>query len=170
MAHEQEQGQGGIALPSLVISPGDVLRLKRELEALNDYLYQANLRQGGEAQVKLPKTSRPMDEFAAANKLNLLEDETRAAAMRTLDAIYARAPVVHMSFAVEPSSAFRQKLVIWWRQHIHPAVLLEVGLQPTIAIGTVLRTPSKQYDFSLRERFKAKKSVLMELIEAGKSA
>jgi hypothetical protein len=135
------------------------------MEALDDYLHQAGLRQGGEA-VKLPKTSRVMDEFAAANKLNLLLPEARRESLEFFDFVSSKAPVVHMSFAVEPSSAFRQKLIVWWRGNVHPFVLLDVGLQPDIAIGSVVRTPNKQYDFSLRNHFKNKRAKLIELLAA----
>ena len=165
MAHEQQ-----LALPSLVIGRADAMRLQREVEALNDYLYQAGLRAGGGETPKLPKTSRVLDEFMAVNKLNLLLPDVRKKAMEFLDVIVDKAPVVHMSFAVEPSSAFRQKLIVWWRENIHGYVLMDVGLQPDIAIGSIVRTPNKQYDFSLRKHFMGKKDVLIKLLEAGKPA
>jgi hypothetical protein len=164
MAHEQ------LALPSLVIGRADALRLQREMEALNDFLYQAGLRAGGEQTAKLPKTSRVLDEFVAINKLNMLLPESRKQALEFMDIIVEKAPVVHMSFAVEPSSAFRQKLVVWWRQNIHGYVLMDVGLQPNIAIGAVVRTANKQYDFSLRKHFSDHKDVLVKLLQAGKTA
>ena len=157
-------------LPTLVIGSADVIRLKREMEALDDYLHQAGLRTGGEEAVKLPKTSRVMDEFAAANKLNLLLPEARRESLEFFDFVSSKAPVVHMSFAVEPSSAFRQKLIVWWRGNVHPFVLLDVGLQPNIAIGSVVRTPNKQYDFSLRSHFKNKRAKLIELLKANPKA
>ncbi len=164
MAHEHQ-----LALPSLVIGRADALRLQRELEALNDFLYQAGLRAGGEQTAKLPKTSRVLDEFAAINKLNLVMPESRKSSLEFMEIIVTKAPVVHMSFAVEPSSAFRQKLIVWWRQNIHGYVLMDVGLQPNIAIGTVVRTSNKQYDFSLRKHFTDNKDVLVKLLQAGKA-
>jgi hypothetical protein len=163
MAHEHQ-----LSLPTLVIGRADALRLQRELEALNDYLYQAGLRAGGE-QAKLPKTSRVLDEFTTTNKLNMLLPESRKASLEFMDIIVDKAPVVHMSFAVEPSSAFRQKLIVWWRQNVHGYVLMDVGLQPNIAIGTVVRTANKQYDFSLRKHFADNKDVLVKLLQAGKA-
>lgn len=154
-----------LGLSSLAVSMSDVGRLKREVEALDDYLHQASLRQAGEEVVKLPKTSRVMDEFAAANSLNLLLPEARRQALDFLFLVQAKAPVIHMSFAVEPSSAFLQKLTLWWRQNVDKNVLLEVGLQPNIAIGCIVRTPNRQYDFSLRQRFADNRDKLIEQLE-----
>jgi len=150
-----------LALPLLVISPSDVSRLSRELEALDDYVHQASLRKGGEA-VKLPRTSRMLDELATANNFNFLQAHDRKAAKAFLEHIRKESPVVTMSFAAEPSSAFLAKVITWLRQNIHPALLLRVGLQPTIAAGFTLRTTNKHFDFSLRKHFDEQRPLLLE--------
>lgn len=159
-----------LVLSSLVIGTSDVVRLKREVEALDDYLHQASLRKAGDEIVKLPKTSRVMDEFAATNSLNLLQPESRKQALDFLHLAHTKAPVVHMSFAAEPSAAFMQKLALWWRQNIDLNILLEVGLQPNIAIGCIVRTSNKQYDFSLRQHFIANRDKLIEQLKVGNKA
>lgn len=155
-----------LALPSLVAGPTDVMRLRRELESLNNYLSQAALRQGGEESAKLPKTSRMLDEFAGLNKLNLLLGADREAADAFLKNLIEHAPMVHISFAVDPSAAFVDKIVIWLRQNIDPLLLLQVGLQPTIAAGCVVRTPNHYYDLSLRRHFESKRQLLLEKLES----
>lgn len=151
----------GLVLPLLVISPSDVTRLARELEALDDYLHQAGLRKGGDA-VKLPRTSRMLDELATANSLNFLQAEDRKKTGAFLQQIAKSSPVVTMSFAAEPSSAFLAKVVTWLRQNIHQSLLLRVGLQPTIAAGFTLRTTNKYFDFSLRQHFNEQRPLLIE--------
>ncbi|MEO6513780.1 MAG: hypothetical protein ABIR37_03760 [Candidatus Saccharimonadales bacterium] len=154
-------------LPALAVSRADVARLLRELESLEDYLHQALLRTSDAATIKLPKMSRVMDELAMGNKKNLLQSADRKELMTFIKSIHDHAPVVHMSFAVEPSASFLQKLIVWWRSEIGPYVLLETGLQPDIAVGCFVRTPNHQYDFSLREHFTKTRDVLVQKLEAG---
>lgn len=161
--------QAGLVLPLLVISPSDVSRLARELDALNDYMHQAGLRKAGET-VKLPRTSRLLDELATQNNLNFLQTDDREKAGAFLQQISEHSPVVTMSFAAEPSSAFLAKVITWLRQNIHTSLLLRVGLQPTIAAGFTLRTANKQFDFSLRKHFDEQRPLLIEKLRSAGEA
>jgi hypothetical protein len=69
-----------------------------------------------------------------------------------------------MSFASDPSAVFTVKIVIWLRTNIHPYLLLQVGLEPRIAAGCIVRTPNKQYDFSLRRHFTDQREQLINAI------
>jgi F0F1-type ATP synthase delta subunit len=111
-----------------------------------------------------------MDELATGNKKDLLLTADRKELMQFVKSIHDHAPVVHMSFAVEPSASFLQKLIVWWRANIGPYVLLETGLQPDIAVGCIVRTPNHQYDFSLREHFTKTRDVLVQKLESGLTA
>lgn len=137
------------ALTPLLVSPSDLKRVRRELETLDDYLHQAGLRTGGKT-VKMPSTSRTLEELAADTGINLLKKTDRDRLLKFLALLVEKAPVLHMSFASEPSTAFLNKLITWLRQNIHPQVVVSVGLQPTIAAGCVLRTQNRQFDLSLR--------------------
>jgi hypothetical protein len=156
-----------LALPVAVTGPADVGRLLRELELIDQSLLQLGLRKGGE-EVKMPKTSRLMDQIAEMNKLNLLQKLDRAELEHFLAAIKEKAPVIHMSFSADPSVAFLEKLMSWLRREIHPAILLTIGLQPTIGAGCIVRTTNKQFDFSLREDFVNKRDILLSKIAAPK--
>lgn len=142
-----------LALPTLVFGRPEVHRLQRELESLEQYLEQASLRASG-GTATLPRTSRLMEAFAEENHLNLLQAEDRTTARAFLKMVAEKAPSVHISFAADPSSSFTAKMVEWLRANIHPLVLLQIGLQPSIAAGCVVRTANKTFDFSLRERLK----------------
>lgn len=156
MAHDST-----LLLPNIAVGRADVVRLQRELEALGDYLHQAALRKTAPNDIKLPKTSRLLDEFAALNKLNLLHREDHDAALAGLRAIVEHGPKLHVSFSAEPSSAFLAKLVGWLRDNIDHAVLVQVGLQPNIAAGCIVRTPNRQFDLSLGQSFKQHRELLM---------
>ncbi|HVC36484.1 MAG TPA: hypothetical protein VNE40_03540 [Candidatus Dormibacteraeota bacterium] len=148
-------------LPSLAASPADIQRLKRETESLDEYLAQAALRNSEQNSSKLPKTSRLLDELAQINSLNLLQTNSRQQLLAFLESV-GQAPVLHISFATDPSSAFLNKIVIWLRQNIHPFVLVRIGLQPSIAAGCIVRTPNHYYDFSLRQHFTKQRSLLIQ--------
>ncbi len=147
-------------LPSLIVSPSDVRRLRRELEELDDFLHQAGLRQGGKA-VAMPKTSRLLEELASTTNINLLHKPERDKLLKYITALIKQAPVLHISFASDPSASFIDKLVVWLRQNIHPQVLVRVGLQPSIAAGCIVRTANKQFDFSLRQALEDQKPLLI---------
>ena len=160
MAHEAKNTLG---LPVSIVSRTDVGRLHRELKTLDEFLQQAAIRQPGTA-TKLPRTSRLMDEFLQINKLNALVEDDRKGALAFLDFAYKHAPVIHMSFNADPSPLFSQRLITWMRDEIHPQVLIQSGLQPSIGAGCTVRVASKHFDFSLREHFKSKREILIQQI------
>ncbi|HVS58171.1 MAG TPA: hypothetical protein VHD60_00325 [Candidatus Saccharimonadales bacterium] len=159
MAHE-------LSLPTLVVGPADLVHIRREVEALDEYVRAASLREGGKPTAALPRLSRSLEALAQQNKLNLLQETDRETLKSFLGDMLKHAPVVHVSFAVDPSAAFTTKIVMWFRENIDPGVLIQIGLQPTIAAGCVVRTPNHYYDFSLRQYFAKHKHLLIEKLES----
>lgn len=147
-------------LPLTVVTKLDMLRLVRESMALNEYLMQAALRSGGQPMQQLPKLSRLLDDTARVNGVNLLDANHRRALQAALDDLKEHAPTVHVSFAAEPSAAFLTQMITWLRTNIHPSVIMQVGLQPQIAAGCIVRTENKLFDFSLRAAFTSKRDQL----------
>jgi hypothetical protein len=136
-------------LTPLIASPSDLRRVRRELEMLDDFLHQAGLRQGGKV-VKLPNVSRMLEDLAADNSLSLIKKTDRERLTKFITLLIQKAPVLHMSFASEPSAKAMAQLMEWLRTNIHPQVIVSVGIQPSIAAGCIVRTPNRQFDFSLR--------------------
>lgn len=163
MAHEQAQA-AQFKLPVLVFGVVEVRRLQRELEALEEFVRQSQLREPGQ-QGRLPRVSRLLDALATDNGLQLLQPDHRQQILQFLKWIETQAPTVHMSFAIDPSSSFTSKMVTWWRANVHPFMLLDVGLQPTIALGCVVRTQNKVFDFSLRQRFADTQGMLIQAFD-----
>ncbi len=157
-----------LQLPVSVASSIDVGRLLREAEAIANFMDQANIRQPGTS-LKLPRTSRLFDEITTNNQLNALLPQDRERLMGFLQEVKAHAPVVHMSFSADPSPLFVQRLISWLRKEIHPLVLLQIGLQPNMGAGCVVRTTNKYFDFSLRSRLKQSAPQLSLLLK-GNSA
>ena len=150
-----------VQLTAMIISPSDLKRARRELESLDDFLHQAGLRRGGKA-VMLPQASRLTDELAEEYKLNLLLAVDRQKLLKFLADLIQTAPVLHVSFASEPSAAFMSKLIAWFRSELHPQILVQIGLQPSITAGCIVRTANKQFDFSLTKAFDAQKELLLD--------
>ena len=154
--------QNTFVLPVSIISPTDIARLKREIDAVDNYFQQAKIREGGSEQTLMPRLSKLMDQLAVENKLNMLQDDHRAYVLKSLDILQASAPVLHVSFSVDPPGSYVQKIVYWLRTNIHAQVLVTVGLQPNIGAGCIVRTTNRIFDFSLREYFNAKRDFFIE--------
>lgn len=159
-----------LRVPALIASPSDVSRLCREMQALDDYLRDRALRSPGQPTEKLPKTTRLLDELANENSLNLLDEAVRGQLTAFLADMAANAPVVHISFAADPSSAALQKVVLWFRQNVHPRILVRVGLQPGIAAGCIVRTTNRYFDCSLGQRLQQSRQLLLDALAAGAPA
>lgn len=157
-----------LSLPLSVATKVDVGRLMRELQQIDNFLNEAAIRNPG-AGAQMPKTSRLLDETVAINKLNLLHEEDRNRLIGFITHVRAKAPVMHISFSADPSPAFTQKLVTRLRSEVHPLVLLQLGLQPNIGAGSVLRTTNKYFDFSLRRRLEQKGDVLAGILKGAMS-
>lgn len=153
-----------LKLPANVVSQIDVMRLGRELSALDDFFVNAKARAAGTA-MPMPRLSRALDSLAKENGVNLLDEKSRQLLVKHLEVIYQKAPNFHISFAVEASPKALEKILTWMRQNIHPQLLLQVGLQPTVAAGCVLRTTNKIFDMSLRSRLSGQTEYLAELIK-----
>jgi F0F1-type ATP synthase delta subunit len=153
-----------LQLSTNIVSHVDITRILRELKSLDDFFVATKTRPAGTS-MQLPKLTRLLDQVARENKLNLLEESHRKALYQELDQIVARAPLLHISFAAEPSTQALEKILVWFRANIHPQALLQVGLQPTIAAGCVLRTPNKVFDMSLRNHLIEQQKYLMQLID-----
>lgn len=172
---EHEYGQAvaqtkqQLKLPVLVFGVVEVRRLKREMESLDEFIRQAGIREPGK-QAALPRVSRLLDALATDNGRNLLQEADRQELAQFLAATEQTAPTMHISFASDPSSAFVAKLVTWLRANIHPAVLLQIGLQPTIAAGCVVRTANKSFDLSLRQSFDKQRPMLLKALDADRAA
>lgn len=158
-----DQTQEQIILPERLISSVDLSHLVRELAALDESLRQASLRQPGEP-TKLARSGVTLEELARLNNVQLTDQSQRAQLLELLQAFQKHAPRIHMSLATEPSAKFTRKITIWLRANVHPLLLLEVGLQPNLAAGCIVRTNNKLFDMSLRHCFTENRGMLVQKI------
>lgn len=153
-----------IKLPNTLVGRVDLRRMARELNGLDDFFAAAKVRGGGTA-MQLPRLSRIMDQLARDNNVNLLDPAARAGLLAELKKIETEAPQLHISFAAEPSPKAFEKILVWLRENIHPHALVQIGLQPSIAAGCVLRTPNRIFDMSLRSELDKQAPYLARLIK-----
>jgi F0F1-type ATP synthase delta subunit len=153
-----------IQLSTNIISKVDVSRILRELKSLDDFFIATNARSAG-TPMQLPKLTRTLDQIAKDNNFNLLEEDHRKSLNQELNNVISKSPLVHISFAEEPSPKALEKILVWFRTNIHAQVLLQVGLQPSIAAGCVIRTSNRVFDLSLREHLIKQQPFLMQLID-----
>lgn len=154
-------------LPATLIDRADLARLAREVEDIDNDLEAQKARAGDQAVTyRLPNLSRSLDDFAEANKLDLVDGQQRADLKKGLRLLKDHAPVMHVTFAVEADPQFLQQLVSWIRQEIHPLALVTAGIQPALAGGVYVRTPSHVYDLSLRTMLASKRDLIVQELGA----
>ena len=150
-----------VRLPTSIVSTSDARRLRRDLAALEETIQAMRLRTNAPV-AKLPRLSRSLEEFASTNRLNFLLPDDRHHAAVFMDYVLKKAPVLHMSFATEATRKFTTEIIVWLRTNFDSELLLEIGLEPGIAAGCVVRTANKMFDFSLMSHLQQQRSLLME--------
>lgn len=153
--------QNHIVLPEQLVGSVDLSRAIRELELLDEAYNQNELR----GKKTLPeKPSTILAEVAHASSVDLKISGQREQLLTLLNGFKEHAPRIRITLANEASTNFIRKLLIWMRTNLHPLLLLEVGLQPTMAAGCIIRTENKVFDMSLRHHFTENRHVLLEKI------
>ncbi len=152
-----------LKLSMSVVSRSDIGKCLRELEHIDDIFHQAKLR--GKEPEDAPTVGRVLESLAEFNNLNINKPNDRAILIKFLERQKVKAPVIHISFPVEANGEVIGKILEWFRNEVHPNVVMYVGLQPELAAGCTLRTNSKHYDFSFRKRFEKSKQKLVAALQ-----
>jgi hypothetical protein len=152
-----------VRLPTGIVSTGDARRLRRDIASMQETIQAIRIRTNAPV-AKLPRLSRSLEEFASTNRLNFLMPEDRHQAEVFMDYVLKHAPVIHISFASEASRRFTTELILWLRANFDSEMLVEIGLEPNMAAGCVVRTSNKVFDFSLGKYLEQKREMMMDLI------
>jgi F0F1-type ATP synthase delta subunit len=154
-----------LKIPDNLASKQDITRVHRELRAFADNVVQSIMRH--DDPIKYPAISDSLRAVATENQVDLRDPKACDMLLLQLEDLRHNAPTVHISFPVDPSREVLQKLVTWLRSEIDQNIFIQIGLQPTIAAGIVLRTPNKVFDFSLRKHLYKNKDKLIEALKEG---
>lgn len=157
-----------VRLPVGIVGRADVARTLRELETINDLMDQAALRT--DVAPSLPRISQLTRDLAEINTYDISLKADRARLVVFLKRVKELAPVLHISFASEPSDEAIAKLITWLRDEVSSYALLQIGIQPSIIAGCILRTSNRVFDFSMRRRIEENKVVLRRKISLLRTA
>ena len=140
-----------LILPPSLTGKKELIKVQRELESLSEKMVQAHVvsEQLGK-ETPLPALTDTTSELASLNHLTL-DKKTISLLIKVLQQLRESAPTLRISFAVEPDRQSIAKIVSWFRKEVGSEVLLQVGIQPSIAGGCIVQTPGNRYDFSLRK-------------------
>lgn len=151
-----------LKLPIILASRQDITHVHRELRSFTDNIMQSIMRHDNP--VKYPAISANLRALAIENQIDLRDEEACQRLLTDLEKLKDEALSVHISFPVDPSPEVTQKLVAWLRKEVDPRIVIQVGLQPSIAAGIVMRTPNHQFDFSLRQHLYRNRAKLKEAL------
>lgn len=152
-------------LPDEIFGSTDVRRVQRELEDVDNFFHQAKLRSPGSFMAP-PKTTASLNALFEVNQANILSRHSRSNIIDILNQLDEQPAAIHISFPSEPAPSFLKQIVVWSRQNLHPYLLVNTGIQPSLLIGCYVRTNNKVFDMSLRNRFKQSKPILINSIHA----
>lgn len=152
-----------LKLPIILASRQDITHVHRELRVFLDLVSQSILRHDNP--IQYPGISTTLRALATENQIDLRNEAACEDLLNKLEKLKNEAPTLHISFPVDPSSEVLQKLIVWFRKEIDPRIVIQIGLQPTIAAGIVLRTPNQQFDFSLRQHLYRNRDMLKGVLE-----
>ncbi len=151
-----------LKLPNSISTRKDLAHINRELRIFYDYMIQSIMRHDNP--IKYTPISDQLRELAIVNQIDLRDQSACERLIEDLQQLKSDAPSVHISFPVEPSREALDKLIDWLRAEIDQTIVISVGLQPSIAVGVVVRTPNHQFDFSLRKHLENSREKLKEAI------
>ena len=151
-----------LKLPNSISTRKDLAHINRELRIFYDYMIQSIMRHDNP--ITYTPISDQLRELAIVNQIDLRDQSACERLIEDLQQLKSDAPSVHISFPVEPSREALDKLIDWLRAEIDQTIVISVGLQPSIAVGVVVRTPNHQFDFSLRKHLENSREKLKEAI------
>lgn len=153
-----------LKLPNTVGSRRDIIHMQREIERLLEEHLQHDIAK--EQTGELRGVSKPTAMVRETLRANDMKSDTQQLKelSQKLEAVMQRAPRIRIAFANEPDSNTYEKIVGWFRREIHPDVLLQIGVQPTIAGGCIVQAGQHRYDFSLRKRLLDKTNLFVKVM------
>jgi F0F1-type ATP synthase delta subunit len=154
----------GLKLPLEISQPAELSRLIREIIKLDDILNQKTLRSEFVDNASLPVVSFRMKKLLELLNLDIIKAQDRQHIKYYLEDIEEQAPIIHISFASEPSDSFLHKLIEWLRKEINPIILVAVGLEPNIGVGSIVRTTNHYFNFSLGSHLQKNNKILSDQI------
>jgi F0F1-type ATP synthase delta subunit len=154
-----------LKLPNTIGGKRDLILATRQVEqVLNDRLQDEVRERFGAQKIGTKAGQKMLQELLDINRL---KDDTQTLKnlLQQLEGFRQYAPQVRIAFSQEPDQDMYQKIVGWFRAQIHPSVLVQVGVQPTIGGGFILHTPVRRYDMTLKTKILASTPKFLEILK-----
>ena len=159
--------QSTFVLPPSVVTKVDISRLISEMQQLDNDIITRDARMKAGATITDELTlSEPLQDFLAANSLEVGETNERAELINRLRQFKSSAPVVHVTFAAPVDLESLRVIAAWLREKVHPQSVVSVGLQPSLIGGIYIRTPNHIHDFSIRAQLAGHRDIIISEVEA----
>jgi hypothetical protein len=155
-----------LQLPAQIATKADVVGVLRNLDDVIDASVENGVRQHeGVDFVSRPDVTSNLATLVGDNGIEVTAEALKALRV-WLKHILDKAPLVRFVFASDPNPEFLAKLVTWIRAETGQFILVRYSVQPTIAAGCIMYTPTHRYDFSLRQRLLGSGQVFAAQLEA----
>lgn len=155
--------RSSLNLPLSIAQPVDVALVLHELNIIDEHLNQVAIK-SPDKQIHV-KTSAKLTELISLNNIELTNEAERTRIIKYLNELHLNAPTINISFGSEASEPFIQKITQWFREQVDPESLIIIGLEPSIGIGSIVRTTNKVFDFSLKNQLKSTRNQLLDRIK-----
>ncbi len=157
-----------LKLPNSIGGKRDLILATRQVEQiLNDRLQDEVRERFGAKKVGTKAGQQMLGELLETNKL---KDDTQSLKqlLQQLEGIRQHSPQIRISFAQEPDQDLYKRIVAWFRTEIDPGVLVQIGVQPAIGAGFILKSPMRRYDFSLKTKILSSTPKFLEVLHRAK--
>jgi F0F1-type ATP synthase delta subunit len=153
-----------LKLPFEVATKSDILRLIRNVDEVLDAFIENGVRDHeGVEFAQRPDVSSHLARLVSENDIQVSAELLKSLKL-WLTHLSEKAPVVRFTFASDPTPEFLSKLVMWLRDESGQFVLIRYGIQPKVAAGCIVFTPSHRYDFSLRKQLLGSNNTFSEVL------
>ena len=153
-----------LKLPNSIGGKRDLILAMRQVESiLNDRLQDEVRERYGAKKVGTNVGEKMLGEILETNKLKD-DTQTLKKILQQMEGFKQHAPQVRVAVSQEPDQDLYKRLVAWFRKEIHPGILVQIGVQPTIGGGFILTTPMRRYDFSLKTRILSSTPKFIEIM------
>lgn len=151
-------------LPESIVTRTQLVNVFKNLESVLEKNVQNSIRtEEGVDFEDLPEVSSALAEIIRDNKIKV--DAKSLKELKTwLSELKHTAPVVRFTFASDPENEVTSRLVKWLRDASGREVLIRTSVQPSVAAGCLVHTPSHQYDFTLRQHLLDKVNIFTETL------
>jgi F0F1-type ATP synthase delta subunit len=137
-------------LPVTIATRTQLVNVYENLKSVLEKGIQNNIRANEGVDFEdLPEVSSALAEIIKENNIKV-DNQSLKELEAWMGDLKHTAPVVRFTFASDPENEVVARIVKWLRDESGKEVLVRIGVQPTIAAGCIVHTPSHQYDFSLR--------------------